>query len=391
MVKAGQVVFSRMQRVMWGRPAADVVAEEAARLGAERVFLIVSRTLNRGSDVVSEVRTGLGSRAAGLFEGIPAHVHRDTVIAAARAARAAQADLIVTVGGSSASGVGKMARLALAHGLETVDGLEPFRTVVAPDGAKTKPVFRGPDIGQVAVPTTLSGGEYYHYQGSTDTRIPEKQGYEHPDMIPTSVVLDPRAALHTPDWLWFSTGIRAVDHAVEGLCAPGANAYTDAMNLQALKLLARSLAASKAAPGDLEARLESQLGAWMSMAGVAAGVPVGASHGIGHVLGGACNVPHGYTSCIMLAPVLRWNRQAASAARQQAVSEAMGRPDRPAAELVAGLVSRLGLPSRLAEVGVGRGRFAEVAEQAMREPFVHANPRPVRGVGDILEILESAA
>ena len=120
-----------------------------------------------------------------------------------------------------------------------------------------------------------------------------------------------------------------MDHAVEGLCAPGANAYTDGMNLQALKLLARSLAASKAAPENVDARLESQLGAWMSMAGVTAGVPVGASHGIGHVLGGACDVPHGYTSCIMLAPVLRWNRQA-GAERQRVVSEAMGQPDRPA-------------------------------------------------------------
>ena len=389
MAKAGQVVFSRMQRVVWGRPAAEVVAEEARRLGAERVFLIVSRTLNRDSDVVSGIGEGLGNRVAGLYEGIPAHVHRETVIAAARNARAAKADLIVTVGGSSASGVGKMARLALAHGLDHVDDMEPFRTVVAPDGTKRKPEFRGPDIGQIAVPTTLSGGEYYHYQGSTDTRIPEKQGYEHPDMIPTSVVLDPWAALHTPEWLWFSTGIRAVDHAVEGLCAPGANPYTDGMNLQALRLLARSLAASKAAPGDVDARLESQLGAWMSMTGVTAGIPVGASHGIGHVLGGACDVPHGYTSCVMLAPVLRWNRQA-GAERQRVVSEAMGQPDRPAADLVAELVSLLGLPSRLSDVGVGRDRFPEIAEQAMREPFVHANPRPVRGVADILEILESA-
>ena len=56
MAKAGQVVFSRMQRVVWGRPAAEVVSEEAGRLGAERVFLIVSRTLNRESDVVSVSR-----------------------------------------------------------------------------------------------------------------------------------------------------------------------------------------------------------------------------------------------------------------------------------------------------------------------------------------------
>ncbi|MDE0408719.1 MAG: iron-containing alcohol dehydrogenase [Alphaproteobacteria bacterium] len=81
---------------------------------------------------------------------------------------------------------------------------------------------------------------------------------------------------------------------------------------------------------------------------------------------------------------------AGGAERQQVVSEAMGQPDRPAADLVAELVSRLGLPSRLGDVGVGQDRFPEIAEQAMREPFVHANPRPVRSAGDILEILESA-
>ncbi len=390
MVKPGQITFSRMQRVVWGRPAREVVAEEAERLGARRVFLIASRTLNRESDVVSGVAQGLGARAAGLFEGIPAHVHRDTVIAAAGEARAAGADLLVTVGGSSASGVGKMARLALEHDIRDVDGLEPFRTVVAPDGARRRPDFRGPRIGQIAVPTTLSGGEYFHYQGSTDTRIREKQGYEHADMIPTSVVLDPWAALHTPDWLWFSTGIRAVDHAVEGLCAPAANPYSDAMNRQALGLLARSLAASRADAGDAEARLESQLGAWMSMAGIAAGVSVGASHGIGHVLGGACDVPHGYTSCVMLPPVLRWNLSA-DTGRQSLVAEAMGAPGRPAADLVAELVARLGLPLRLRDVGVGPERFPEIARQALLEPFVHANPRPVRGAEDIMEILQSAA
>lgn len=390
MVGAGEMVFTRMRRVVWGRPAAEVVAEEAERLGARRVFLIVSRTLNRTTDLIAGVRAHLGGRAAGLFEGIPAHVHRDTVAAAAGAARKAGADLIVTVGGSSASGVGKMVRLALEHDIDHVDGLEPFRLRVAPDGTRTRPDYRGPRIGQIAVPTTLSGGEYFHYQGSTDTRIREKQGYEHPDMIPTVVVLDPWAALHTPDWLWRSTGVRAVDHAVEGLCSPKANPFTDGTNLQALRLLPRSLRASAADPADPESRLESQIGAWMSMIGIAAGVPVGASHGIGHVLGGTCDVPHGYTSCVMLPPVLRWNA-AVNGGRQALVGEAMGEPSRPAADLVAALVADLGLPSRLADVGVGPELFDEIAEKSLLDIFVHENPRPIRRASDVRGILEEAA
>ena len=182
--RPGRILTDAKGRVGTTRCGSRV--RRSRQVGAERVFLIASRTLNHESDVVSGIRKGLGIAAAGLVRGHSGACPPRTVIAAAREARAAKADLIVTVGGSSASGVGKMARLALAHGLETVDDMEPFRTVVAPDGTKTKPEFLGPDIGQVAVPTTLSGGEYYHYQGSTDTRIPEKQGYEHPDMIPTS-------------------------------------------------------------------------------------------------------------------------------------------------------------------------------------------------------------
>src|SRR5947209_20179424 len=75
----------------------------------------------------------------------------------------------------------------------------------------------------------------------------------------------------------------------------------------ALKLLGRGLLGVKADPLDLEARLDCQLGAWMSMVGSQTGVPKGASHGIGHVLGGTAHVPHGYTSCVMLPHVLRFN------------------------------------------------------------------------------------
>ena len=55
------------------------------------------------------------------------------------------------------------------------------------------------------------------------------------------------------------------------------------------------------------------------------GVTKGASHGIGHVLGGTAGVPHGYTSCVMLPHVLRFN-EPVNAARQAWVSEALGRP-----------------------------------------------------------------
>ena len=90
----------------------------------------------------------------------------------------------------------------------------------------------------------------------------------------------------------------------------------------------------KADPEDGDARLECQIGAWMSMVGSQTGVSKGASHGIGHVLGGTAGVPHGYTSCVMLPQVLRFNHPV-NAEKQARVSEALGHPGEAAADVVA--------------------------------------------------------
>ena len=73
-------------------------------------------------------------------------------------------------------------------------------------------------------------------------------------------------------------------------------------------MLAQALPRVKADAGDLDARMDCQIGTWLSMGRCHAGVPMGASHGIGYVLGAEFGVPHGYTSCVMLPSVMRWNK-----------------------------------------------------------------------------------
>ena len=137
-------------------------------------------------------------------------------------------------------------------------------------------------------------------------------------------------------------------------------------------------------------RLDLQFGMWLSIGAGTSGVGVGASHGIGHVLGAACQVPHGHTSCVMLPSVLRWNLPS-NAERQKRVGEAFGQPAAAAGDLVEALVKSLGLPGRLSEVGVGRDRFREIAEKSMHDRAVLNNPRPIEGPAQVLEILELAA
>lgn len=379
---------SATERVVFGRPCEAALPDEADRIGARRLFLIVSRTLETQSDRVDRLRHALGDRYAGHYYGIPAHTPREAVVEAADKARAAGADLIVTYGGGSVTDAGKMAQLCLRHNIRSIGDLDPYREQVQADGGRTSPDFAGPDVRQIAIPTTLSAGEFGAGAGCTDVERGVKELYRHRLFAPRVVLLDPAATALTPDWLWLSTGVRALDHAVETICSQFANPQADGLALQALRLLSRGLPKSLADPEDLEARRDCQIAAWASMDHVQSRVPMGASHGVGHVLGGACDVPHGYTSCVMLPHVLRFNRPV-NTDRQALVSEAMGRPGAEAADVVEAFVAGLGLPGRLRDVGVGRDRFTEIAEKSMHDRYIHTNPRPL-GVEDVIAILEQA-
>jgi alcohol dehydrogenase class IV len=381
MTKQGRVVFSAMEEVVYGRPAAEAVAELAAKAGAERILLMVSGTLQRETDEIARIRAALGNKVAAVFDRMPAHTPRQAVVDATAMARAAGADLIVTIGGGSVTDAAKAVQLCLANGVTTVEDIDALR-----DGPAVAP----PMVRQIAVPTTLSAGEFSAIAGVTNEATRVKEMLRHPRIIPQAVVLDPALTRHTPEWLFLSTGIRAVDHCVEGICSAEAHPFTDAQALRGLSLLVDGMKRVKADPGDLEARLDCQLGSWLSMAPLATGVPMGASHGIGYVLGAAFGVPHGHTSCIMLPAVMRWNR-AADGGRQALVAAAMGAPGAEAGDLLDAFIGGLGMPRSLAAVQVGREAFPRIAEAAMRTPWVPRNPRPIAGPAQVMEILDLAA
>jgi maleylacetate reductase len=247
-----------------------------------------------------------------------------------------------------------------------------------------------PKVRQISVPTTIAGGEFSANAGVTNTATRVKESVRHPLAIPRAVILDPAITLHTPDWLFLSTGIRAVDHCVEGLCSNEAHPYADAQALKGLSMLAQGLPRVKADRNDLEARMDCQIGTWLSTGALTSGVPMGASHGIGYVLGAAHGVPHGYTSCVMLPSVMRWNKSV-NANRQKLVAEAMGHPHQDAGDVLDTFIRNLGMPRSLREVKVAPEHFDSIAKAAMATPWVPRNPRRIGGPADVREILELAA
>ena len=381
-----------IERVVYGRPSGAAVRAEAERLGAKRVFVTTTRSVAQ-SALLADVIKELGDRYAGVYAGITAHSPRPCVVEGAQRAREAKADLIVTVGGGSAIDATKVMLIALWQNVNAIEDLDAYRAGRPKEGAAPPSEAIKPPtdaIRMIAVPTTLSAAEFNAYAGISDPRHGIKESFGHRLIVPRVIVLDPAATLATPMDLMLSTGLKAVDHAIERLCSQQANPFALGTSTEALKLLTSALPAHKAHPDDREARMNLQFGMWLSIGAGTSGVGVGASHGIGHVLGAACHVPHGHTSCVMLPSVLRWNLPA-NADRQKRVSEAFGKPDTPAADLVANLVATLGLPRSLSEVGVGRDRFREIAEKSMHDRAVLNNPRPIKGPAEVMEILELAA
>jgi maleylacetate reductase len=384
-VQQGRVVFGAMDEVVFGRPAAAAIVGQMDRLAASRAFLMVSGTLDRETDEIEKIRQALGPRCVAVFDAMPQHTPREAVVAAAEQARAAAADLIVTVGGGSITDGAKAVQICLANGVRSVDGIDRVRAVKG-----VAPPMNPPAVRQISVPTTIAGGEFSANAGVTNTATHVKEMLRHPLTMPRAVILDPAITLHTPLWLFLSTGIRAVDHCVEGICSREAHPYADAQALHGLAMLAKGLPRVKSDPAHLKARMDCQFGTWLSTGPLTSGVPMGASHGIGYVLGAAYGVPHGYTSCVMLPAVMRWNKSD-NAERQALVASAMGRPGEDAGDVLDDFIRALGMPRSLREVRVATEHFDRIAELAMATPWVPRNPRKIASPEQVREILQLAA
>jgi maleylacetate reductase len=321
----GTHTFLGTARVHFGAGSMNKLEEEARPYG--RAFVITGRTLDEKTDLVRRVEEKLGKRHAGTHVGMGEHTPGSAVERAAGEAEAAGADLLVSVGGGS-----------------VVDG--------------TKAVAR--QLGypaQVAVPTTLSGAEWAHRVGVTDEAAGKKAGFADPGTVPPVVILDPDATVFTPGRLWLSTGIRALDHAVEGFLYGGEHPVTDVTGLEGARRLMGLLPLSRANPGDLGVRAGLQVAAWLSYFGPL-NTPMGLSHELGRRIGATYGVPHGITSCITLAPSLEAARETTSQERWLRLADALG-GDPP--ERVASLVKGLGLPHRLRDVGVAEAEFENIA------------------------------
>lgn len=388
-MQSGIFKIQAQERIVFGTPAPEAVVAEADHYGAHRVFVTSTRSLAALDDgPLQRIEQALGDRHVGTFCAIASHSPREDVVAAAGAARAVDADLLVAVGGGSVVDATKVVQLCLWMGIDTPDAMSGFATGFERTKASMFEVPSGA-VRMIAVPTTLSAADFTSRAGITNTATRTKMAFNHRMLVPRSVILDPAVTCDTPDWLLFSTGVRALDHAVESYMCPMANPATESLSLKGLALLAEGLTTIKQEPGNMAARMTAQFGMWHAIWPSTSGLYHGASHGIGYALGAGFGVPHGHTSCVMLPAVMQWNAETLPE-RYRALADAMGKPQGPAHETMRTLIADLGMPGTLRDVGIKRGDFDELAARALDYQPVLLNPRPIKTEADVMGILEIA-
>jgi alcohol dehydrogenase class IV len=230
----------------------------------------------------------------------------------------------------------------------------------------------------ISVPTTLSAAEFTYAAGAT-AADGMKMAFGAPQFTPRVVVLDPELTLDTPMWLWGTTGMRALDHAVETVYSKACHPFAEAMGLHAAGELVRSLDRCLQDPGDIAARGRCQVAAWMSITPFSS-VKTGLSHEVTLHLGARCHIPHGVTSAIVLPAAMAFNRPA-STPQQARLAEAMGVRGSAvsnevaaaaAAERLRQLASGLSIKTSLSEWGVSD---VDIEAIALACVVPAANPR----------------
>lgn len=329
----GLFTYSNPRVIRWGPGSVSALGDELARLEARRIALVTTRSLVAEERLLTVVQSALGAATVAATLVVSQHAPVAQVEAAIRTAGDAKVDGVVSFGGGSPIDAAKMVAVRLAD--------------------RNGHATRG--LPHVALPTTLSAAELAAGAGYTD-EAGNKAGMRDPRLLPDVAIYDADLTLATPLALWLSTGIRALDHAVEGFLAEGLHPFSDVTALEAIRRLFDALPRAKAAPRDTGVRTENQLAAWFSFT-LPAQSAGGLSHVMGKQIGARYGIPHGVTSCLLLPHVMRYLEGLIP--DRVALLQAATGPD-PAGR-VEGLIGSLGLPQHIAAYGIGDAELRKAA------------------------------
>ncbi|KAG9204075.1 hypothetical protein G6514_001711 [Epicoccum nigrum] len=350
----GMYRASPARLMLYGNGTTSQLRDVITQLGGTKAFVVTGRSLYEKTPVIKNVEKLLGDMHGGTFYKIGQHAPIQLIREATELMSKSGCDVLVSVGGGSPIDSAK----AIAHNIHEETGRW---------------------VPSIALPTTLSVAETTQNAGFT-TDEGHKIAVSDPEQVPKAVIYDGENAVHTPMNLWLSTGMRALDHAVELMYHPLASEIpTKRLCLEAIKDLFTYLPQSKANPNNAEIRTKLFLACYASLFPFLFSGGVGLSHSIGHAIGATYAIPHGITSCLSLAPVVRLKASNPDEAKQIArIIPYIGKQStnddskdaQVVADAIANLVDELGLKTTLTDYNVPTG---EEEENAIASRALHSN------------------
>jgi alcohol dehydrogenase class IV len=368
--------YASTTRVIAGRDLLSSTGFEFQKEGATRVFVVTDEVI-RGTGLVERIEAGVtdgGLEVVGVFDQVPQDSSTQVCDDCAAAAKEAGADSFLAIGGGSVMDTAKVADAVFSQGGEARDQ-EGFYLVPRDDDGMGRPH----DIAPLAcIPTTAGTGS--EVSMAAVIKVPEENvKIEIADfpLFPRLAILDPDTTRTLPPQIAAATGMDAMTHAIEGYVSTDWSPHQDARSLQALRMIRDNLErAVERGEEDDEAR-----GNMLIAANLAITIALGSVHAMSHPCGAHFGVPHGVANAIHLPHVIRHNAAAGGdiADRYRDIGELfdISQPEigDALADYVTRLVGRLGLPTRLSQVGVPEEGIPALVEGAMGDGTTLLNPR----------------
>jgi len=375
-------VYAHTHKTLFGAGVVNDLGSSLQDMGLERAVVVTDSFLAEKTDLLERVTKSLGQRFAGSYTGVVPDPTAASVDTGAAQARAAGADVLISLGGGSAIDTAKGMCVVLTEGGQVLDheGYHALERPLTP---------------HLAVPTTAgTGSEATMVTVIKDPARGQKTFIGSYHLHPAVAVLDPTLTTGLPAKLTAATGMDAMSHAVECLISTLRQPFSDAYALEAIRIITENLPRCLAKPDDLGARGQMLLAA--NMAGTAfSNAMVSLNHAMAHTLGARFGIHHGTANAILLAEDMRYFMDV-SADRFALVARAMGldvagKSDEEAGNLAADriekLVSEIGLTDRLSDYGVTEDALAGIADMAMTDGTIIYSPKPVFEPEDIIGLL----
>ncbi|MEM5470569.1 iron-containing alcohol dehydrogenase [Hoeflea sp. AS60] len=362
-------------RANWSYPTAirfgagriSELAEACAAAGMKKPLLVTDRGL-ASLPITSQALDLLEAAGLGraMFAEVDPNPNEKNLEAGVAAFKAGGHDGVIAFGGGSGLDLGKL---------------------IAFQAGQTRPVWDFEDIGDwwtradadgiapiIAVPTTAGTGSEVGRAGVLTNSVTHvKKIIFHPKLLPAVTICDPELTVGMPKIITVGTGMDAFAHCLEAYSSPFYHPMSQGIALEGMRLVKENLPLVVADGSNIAARAEMMSAA--AMGAVAFQKGLGAIHALSHPIGAVYNTHHGMTNAVVMPPVLMMNRPVIEERIARAADYmGIGGGFDGFYDYVLKLRADLGVPDKLAELGVGRDRIDEMTAMALEDPSAGGNP-----------------